>query len=267
MSVNVIIVGAPRSGTSMTAAIFRNCGYFVTENEMTQLQQANEYNPYGFWEAESLKRCNTEIFQAAGFGYENTWMFDAISDQQAEEILSLVPSEAHGEMVAEFDEHAPWLWKDPCLCYTLGYWWPLLKRSNAKVILLKRDPKEIHQSFLRLRWNRDDKQASFKRIEHHIRAAEYAIQQYDIPHIVVNYSDYAHDADKTAEKIGKFFELELNENDLGYDKKLRTSGYRGRYLRLLNRLGDLIPDGMRKNIKKMIPVFVMKIIYPHRYTK
>ncbi|MCF6235881.1 MAG: sulfotransferase [Gammaproteobacteria bacterium] len=267
MSVNVIIVGSPRSGTSMTAAIFKNRGYFVTENEENQLQQANEYNPYGFWEAESLKKCNAEVFKAAGFECENTWLFDAISDQQTEKILSLTPSKAHKELIAQFEEHTPWLWKDPSLCYTIGYWWPLLKQSNTKVILLKRDPKEIHQSFLRLRWNNDDKQASFRRIEHHMKTAEHAMQQYNIPHIVVNYSDYALNSKETARKISQFFQLELSENDLGYDRKLRTNGYRGKYLRLLNSFGDLMPDELRKKIKKMIPAFIMKIIYPHRFIK
>jgi len=268
MSVNAIIVGPPRSGTSMTAVIFKRNGYFVTDDEVAQLQQANEFNPYGFWEAEALKKANAEIFHSVGFEFDNTWMFNEISDQQVEGILSLPHAENHKRLVEEYSQHAPWLWKDPCLCFTIGYWWPLLKEHNTRVILLKRDPKEIYQSFLRLKWNEmngDDKQAAHKRIEHHLVAAEEALKRFDIPHIVINYADYASDSEATARKIGDFFELDLCGKDIGYDEKLRTSGFRGAYWRLLDGLGGFIPDGLRKNIKKLMPGFIMKIIYPHRY--
>jgi len=89
MSKNVIIVGAPRSGTNMTANIFTQQGYCVTENESTDLQEASESNPNGFWEAASLRQGNAAIFHNVGFPYVNTWLFDAISDEQAQRSLFL----------------------------------------------------------------------------------------------------------------------------------------------------------------------------------
>ena len=63
MPKNIIIVGAPRSGTSMTARIFTRQGYFVTEDETNDLQEANEFNPYGFWESAGLRDCNAEVYR------------------------------------------------------------------------------------------------------------------------------------------------------------------------------------------------------------
>ncbi len=267
---NAIIVGPPRSGTSMTAMFFKNSGYFVTENEVDQLQPANEFNPHGFWEAEALKQCNREILNAAGFEFNNTWMYPAITQQQADKISTLPHADHHRKLIEDFNGNAPWLWKDPCLSYTIGYWWPLLEPHNARVLLLKRDPEEIYQSFLRLKWlelNKDDKEAALQRIIHHMEAAQSAVEQFDIPHVTVDYADYANAADTTARKIGDFFELELSAHDLGYDKKLKTSGYRGRYLRLLDSAIGMVPDGLRKRLKQMLPVALLKVIFPHRYLK
>ncbi len=267
MSYNAIIVGAPRSGTSLTATFFKNSGYFVTEDETTQLQQASEFNPHGFWEAEALKQCNREILNAAGFPYDNTWLGAAITEQQASSISTLPHAERHRVLVESFSGREPWLWKDPCLCYTLGYWWPLIKEHNTKVILLKRDPEEIYQSFLRLKWsdlNGDDKQAAFRRIEHHMAFAEKIVAQFDIPHIVVDYSDYENRSALTAKRVGDFFVLTLSEKDIGFDKKLNSSSIRGRFSRLLDRFFDLMPSSARKLIKKMTPTFILKMIFPHR---
>ncbi len=267
MSSNVIIVGPPRSGTSMTATFFKNSGYYVTENEESELQQPSEFNPHGFWEAESLRRCNTDILNAAGFQFDNTWMYDPITDLHVEKILQLSHVDKHKKLLESFSGHEPWLWKDPSLCYTLGYWWPLLEKLDVKVILVRRNPLEIHQSFLRLKWielNGDDRDASMRRIERHMEAAERVVASFNIPHIVVDYSDYEHIPEETAKRVGEFFSVNLTGSDIGFDKKLNTSGVRGRGIRLLDRLLDLMPGGLRKFCKKLVPPFILKAIFPHR---
>ncbi|MEJ2363028.1 MAG: hypothetical protein P8Z75_16755 [Gammaproteobacteria bacterium] len=51
MAFNTIVVGMPRSGTSMTAAIFARAGYYVSGDDEKQLRIGDEYNPDGYWEA------------------------------------------------------------------------------------------------------------------------------------------------------------------------------------------------------------------------
>jgi len=267
MGSNVIIVGPPRSGTSMTATFFKNSGYYVTENEESELQQPSEFNPHGFWEAEPLRRGNADIFNAADFPFDNTWMYDPITDLHVERILQLPHTEKHKKLLASFSGHEPWLWKDPSLCYTLGYWWPLLEKLDTKVILVRRNSLEIHQSFLRLKWielNGDDRDASVRRIERHMEAAERVVALFNIPHIVVDYSDYERIPEETAKRIGEFFSVNLTGRDIGFDKKLNTSGIRGKSVRLLDRFLDLVPGGLRKFCKKLVPFFILKAVFPHR---
>ena len=43
---NIIILGSGRSGTSMVAGLFRNCGYYMGDNYILP----RESNPKGFFE-------------------------------------------------------------------------------------------------------------------------------------------------------------------------------------------------------------------------
>lgn len=270
MPKNILVVGMPRSGTSLTASIFTSNGYFVAGDQNKELRAGDEYNPSGYWEAESLIQSNAEIFASAGYNHDNTWLYDSISDEQATNILTLQPSIEHQQLVDRYNKQSPWIWKDPRLCYTLGYWWPLLDPETTKVLFLKRNPKEIYNSFLRLKWrtaSQEDKADVFKRIQEHLDAAERTLETYKIPHIVVNYSDYKNHPEETVKKLNHFFDLNLNKEDLGYQHKYNNHSFQGFILRITDKFGDILPDKPRKIIKKLIPIFIWKIINPHRYTK
>jgi hypothetical protein len=43
-------------------------------------------------------------------------------------------------LVARCESHAPWMWKDPRLWLTIGFWSRMLPWSRIRVLLLRRDP-------------------------------------------------------------------------------------------------------------------------------
>jgi len=268
MQKNVIIVGSPRSGTSMTTRIFAQNNYFVAEEASTQLRQGDEYNPSGYWEAEPLIQANVDVFSAAGFDYDNTWLYDAISKQQAEKIYQISPLEQHRSLVNTYYQNSPWVWKDPRLCYTLPYWWQLMDPDNTGVLLLKREPEEIYQSFLRLKWRSGstaEKETTLKLIQDHLDAAEAAVKKLNIPHIVVNYADFGKAPHQTVAAINKFFNLALTAADLGYDNKLNHTGLKGKLTYFLDRFAEKIPAGLRRFLKNLIPKKLLNNLFPHRY--
>lgn len=269
MPKNVLIVGMPRSGTSMTASIFTRNNYFVADDKNNDLRAGDEANPSGYWEAKPLIQSNTEIFSKVGFMYDNTWLFEPISEKQRLEILTVKPNPKHKELVEKFNQHSPWMWKDPRLCYTLGYWWPLLDPDTTRVLLLKRDKTEIYQSFLKLKWrsnSHNSKTDVFNRIHDHLKAAETAIKQCNIPYIEINYSDYKKSPEQTALKLNDFFGLDITADDLGYNHKLNNRSLHGRISKFAGKLSELIPDNLRKKIIKLIPMFILKILKPGRYS-
>ena len=266
----MIIVGAPRSGTSMTALIFTRKDYFVTDDEGEDLQEANEFNPDGFWEASGLRQGNEKLFHKAGFHFANTWMFEPIKEEQADAIQTFAPADAHKNLVSHYENKSPWMWKDPSICFTIGYWWKLMNPETTGVLYLRRNPIEVYQSFLRLGWSKADKkskQVALRRINHHMDYAEQTLKKYNIPYIAIDYSEYANAPEETAKRLGEYFDLELSASDIGFNKKYNTSGLRGHFMRWMNSLSDLMPGSFRKIVKRLIPTFLLKLIFPMRYMK
>ncbi len=266
MSKNVIIVGMPRSGTSMAAHIFARKGYFAAKDPENEMTAGDAFNPMGYWEAKPLIDANVELFHAVGYACHNTWMFEPITEHQAGRIAAVEKAQTHRDLVASYDANAPWLWKDPRLCYTLAYWWPLMNPQSTKVLLLTRHVEHIFQSFLRVGWrkNVDDIEDVAERVHSHMAAAERAIQQGNIPHVKIDYDEFANHPTETADKISDMFGLEMREPDLGYDEVLNHSGAKGRMLARIERLGISLPASCRTIIKKLTPQSVLDKLFPGR---
>lgn len=90
---------------------------------------------------------NREILRRAGYPFDNTWMFEAITDTQANAIWDLEPEPSDVSLAQMYGAQSPWVWKDPRLCFTLGYWWKILDPSEHRGPVAHkrrgRDPAEL----------------------------------------------------------------------------------------------------------------------------
>lgn len=267
MPKNVVIVGMARSGTSFTASIFAKLGYFVAIDPESELEGGNKYNPGGYWESSRLVQNNTEVLKAVNFNCHNTWTSDEINDGQADQIATLQHEYSHKEFLRQYNAHQPWMWKDPRLCYTLGYWWPLMDRETTGILLLTREPEEIYRSFLRIKWQKgifNDKEAFIRRINDHIKFAKWCISKKDIPHIEIDYSDYATQPDETARKLSEFFDIRIQGHKLGYEKKYNHSSTNGLLEYWSETFVSSLPPIARTFLKKYTPAFLQRLVAPSR---
>ena len=256
MAKNIIILGMARSGTSLAASIFANKGYFVTATKDTDLQVADLYNPSGYWEANSLIEENKNILKMAGYNYDNTWFQEPISDHQSAMIHQLEAKNEHKNFVKQYNCNSPWLWKDPRLCHTLAYWWPLVDHENTRVLLVTRHHQEIINSFKRVA---NDWQTTIKldsghineRINQHIALARQTLKKYRIPYIEIDYSDYRKRPVYTAKILSQFFDIKLTADDLGYQNKSNHSSIQGQILYRINRYSTYI----KKSLKALLIEF------------
>ena len=265
MRSNVIIVGMARSGTSLTASIFARHGYFVSAEPDRELQDPDKFNPGGYWELASMVEANARLFKAVGFNRHNTWTFDEIETQQAEGIASVHPHQEDIDLANIYEANQPWVWKDPRFCYTLGYWWPLVSQENTKILLVTRNSRDIWRSFRRNKWSTDvleDKSSFIRRIEDHIAFARQTIRRLDIPCLEIDYGDYANKPEELAAEISDVFGLDLSPDDLGYKKQLNNATTRGIITSAIEKLAALLPKPARKLLKKAIPDFIARKLFP-----
>ncbi len=255
MPINAIIVGMPRSGTSMCAGVFARLGYSAAlPGASEELRDGDKFNRDGYWEAKSLIDRNVEVFEAAGYGHHNTWMFDPITDETADNIQHLQTILGHQEFIETFNDHSPWVWKDPRLCYTLPYWWSALPKNCAKVLLIRRNPEDIYNSFLRVGWrvpDADSKVEVFGRIQKHLEHAERAIDDLNIPCLKLHYSSFQNEPRVVAQQLSEFFEVGISVEDLNFRATYNNGTAFRKLLVRLASLKRFVPRSIVRWLKKL----------------
>ena len=238
----------------MTSHIFAKNGYFATDDPDRELRSGDAHNPLGYWEAQPLIEANVQVFKAVGYQHHNTWLFDPISDEQAARIPAIAVVAGHRELVARYEAKTPWIWKDPRLCFTLGYWWPLMNPQTTAVLLVRRNVEQIFNSFQRMGWVKSD--SDRVRIAYltaaHIAAAESAIARLSIPHLVIKYEDFDAQPARMAQRIGDFFGLGVSASDLGYRPLLNHSSIVGRLTTQAAKGLRLLPPGLKAPLKRWL---------------
>jgi hypothetical protein len=267
MSKNVIIVGMPRSGTSVTARAFTAKGYFIGEMHQTFVREGDDRNPFGYFEADDLVAENVRVLKAAGFPFHNTWLFSPISQESIARIADLPILAAHHAFLRAYDENAPWVWKDPRLCFTLAYWWRLMDPAHSVVVLVRRDPIEIYWSFQRMgwcKWGRAERDLVFERVRQHTEAATTAVYSLGIPHAVVNYREYLTTPELVARRLSKICEIQIGIEDLNVRPDLNHSSHLGKVSTHLRRTLKKLPQRPVRKLEVMVPRRALQLLFPER---
>jgi hypothetical protein len=254
MKKNVLVVGMARSGTSLTAGIFGRNGYHVGSIASERLREGDDNNPFGYFEADDLIEHNVGLLRLAGFRAHNSWLYEPVDDAVVAKLAELEPGEPERKLVEAYASHAPWVWKDPRLCYTLPVWWKLLDPETTRVILVERDPEQVYRSFRRKGWcDGDEKLQVIERALHHTRTARDTVLRLDIPHLALSYGETLREPELTAEKIGAFCGLELTAAQLNVRPELDHSRGSARLTGLLRGQLARLPLGLRRRLSRIAP--------------
>ncbi|MEM7432257.1 MAG: hypothetical protein AAF351_10060 [Pseudomonadota bacterium] len=252
----------------MTTSIFVRKGYFAAKESGTDLRDGDKFNPGGYFEARGLVESNAALFKRVGYDHHNTWKFDPITEEQAAAISDLEPVDTDVSLLKEFNDNSPWVWKDPRLCYTLGYWWQLVDQNTTCVLLLRRSDEEIFNSFQRIglrEGSEDDRVDVEQRSWSHINSAKRAIQDFNIPHCEIDYSKFREDPHQVIEQIRSTIGLSLTLEDLGFRAEFDHSSGRGSRELRLERISRKMPRWLVAAVKKYVPNRILKYFFPTHY--
>ena len=61
MPKNALVIGMPRSGTSLTANVLAGKGYYVGTSRLSSLQHGDNHNPFGYFEADDVVERNVRF--------------------------------------------------------------------------------------------------------------------------------------------------------------------------------------------------------------
>lgn len=267
MARNALIVGPPRTGTSLAAKILVDAGYHVGPIDDRRYREGDDHNPFGYFEADAVVERNVDVLRRAGFGHHNTWTFGPISRASAEEIWRLEPTDEDRELVRRYGRERPWLWKDPRLCFTLPYWWKLMDPDRTAVLLVRRDPADVYRSFRRKEWcgrGEGEREATLALVERHAAAARRAVAALDIPHATVDYGEYERDLEGVARRIAETFGIDLVPGDVPYRPELDHSSLRGRISGHLRKQLKRLPREPVERLASLVPRRLLGALFPER---
>lgn len=267
MPKNALIIGMPRSGTSLTAGVFARKHYYVGGSRLSSLQHGDDHNPFGYFEADDVVERNVETFRRVGFPFQNTWQLETFPETAAAAIWDLAPTDDDRAFVKAYDARSPWLWKDQRLCFTLPYWWKLLDPARLGILLVRRSPQDIHKSFERMGWcsgSKDDERRVRQLTEQHLGAAEAALRTLGVSWIEVDYAEYVRTPQAVAERIGSFFGLGLSAGDLNVRPDLDHSRLRGRLSARLRRTLKRLPRPVVRQLERVVPRWAAAGVFSER---
>ncbi len=144
----IAITGMHRSGTSMITRALHDSGLHLVGSEASELIDAAEDNPEGFWENKAIVACNDELLEATGGSWDNPPDLppQAVDDRRVAHV-----AEAAATALLALSEHDHWGFKDPRTCLTAGYWLDL--QPDLRFVVCVRHPLEVALSLKRRNQN------------------------------------------------------------------------------------------------------------------
>lgn len=112
---NILIMGYPRTGSSVLTNIMRDSGYYVGKD----LKPANEFNPKGFYEDIRIKLIIENIFRESGLSesfQKNQWFFNTPMDFKS------VITEYSTKSIMDLTEKSPYAFKFGSILKTIHTW-------------------------------------------------------------------------------------------------------------------------------------------------
>lgn len=208
----VCVLGAPRSGTSLTARILNVLGVDLgPEDELMDAAAGN--NRTGFWEHEGIANLNEDILASLSESpppYLQGWRWPPPLPEGWQRDATLEPHRRAARTILRrsFGEGSPWGWKDPRTTLTLPFWQELV--PEMRYVICVRHPLDVAASLAER-----DEMATEESLRLWSRYMADAINHTrGLPRLFVSYESYFPDWEGQARRLATFLGLA----DLGEER-------------------------------------------------
>ena len=231
----IVILGMHRSGTSMVAGVLDILGV----NMGKELEEANKWNPVGYFENKKFMAINKEITDEEDGLIINIPTLEKILLKKEKFIQKI-------KNIIKQEETNFWGWKDPRTSLTIDLFLPFLK--NPHFIVCFRNPLEVAKS-LRKRDGFSILEGLRLTMEYNKRIINFLDKHKELKCLYLSYEQIINNKQKELNKITAFLGINLN-------KKLNA-----RVLKFI-----LSKKSQKFKAAKHITKFYIKklIKYPHR---
>ena len=177
---NVVILTSGLSGSSVLAGLLGKAGYW--------LGHETKKIGYDTYENSELVDLNRRVLHDSGFFHEDAGDLPPPSIPRIAALAEGGRLEVYRRFLQKCSENAPWVWKDPRLCYTMFFWNRIHDFSSSRFIFATRDSRQAWtglvlrgrvnmawEDYLRIERNDEDAAQRFLR-KHSIHAHSVAFE-------------------------------------------------------------------------------------------
>ena len=149
MSNNIIVLTTGLSGSSVITSFISQAGYWVGDETIIKDSRSGVYNTY---ENSRLVQLNVNLINTLSFEYNNDVEYKVNAQLFFEKAFYQYENkQIYSDFVEYCNSKGNWIWKDPRLWITIGFWQRILNKNNIKLIIVYRNPLSLWISLLNKR--------------------------------------------------------------------------------------------------------------------
>ena len=140
---NVIILTTGISGSSVITGFLAKSGFWAGEDTVFKDNITGKYDTY---ENKQLVTLDDALIKNAGIEFDHKSYYDKNSRSIFNRIYKETDTIKYNKFIEECNSHSPWIWKDPRLFLTIGFWKNCLDLNTTRVIVIHRNSYELWKS-------------------------------------------------------------------------------------------------------------------------
>jgi hypothetical protein len=206
-SKTVIVLGPPKSGTSMTTGILDIMGVHMGEEVIA----GKQFDPKGYFEDKEFWDITSKIINKRNATWYEPKIIPVEGDD-AEVLSRQIKTLMDGRVNKKL-----WGWKDPTTIFALEWYFPHL--VNPHIIICSRNMHDIANSY-KVRDGFTQKKGFEIAVKYYACIIEFLSKHSNIPHLFISYEDFMRSPGESSKQLANFLDIELTE-----EKKQRAINF------------------------------------------
>lgn len=224
---NVIVLTTGISGSSVITGLLAKSGLWAGDDTVFKNNITGKYETY---ENKKLVDLNDSLIREIGSELEGEAYYDATARGKFDDIYTKIDTTKYDSFIDECNSHSPWVWKDPRLFFTIGFWKNSLDLTNIKVVVLYRNSYELwkSQAIKRIIYSYRYLKNSEEKSRHELLSY---LESNNFSFISLEYSQFTNDPVTSINILNKFIGTSLKKEN--WDEIYRPPGKLSHYKRTL----------------------------------
>ena len=228
---NVIILTTGLSGSSVMTGFLAKSGLWTGDETAYKENMAGTYETF---ENKKLIELNKSLIKAAELEFDVKCRYDEKARERFNQLYKTIDTTKYKDFLRECDSRSPWIWKDPRLIITIGFWRNFLDLSNTKFIIIHRNCYELWKSQTIKRIVYSYQYLKKSELKTRLDLLSY-LDSNGFSYISIEYDLFTAKPTKFIKKLNEFIGTNLQEKDWHdiYRKTSRYSHYKRTLLSFL----------------------------------